>query len=1537
MKNLFITLFLTTCLTAFSQISIDAEPFSFNYQLTASVEKVTLPPLTEADYQQIEEQKKKNNRLIVGKVIDANIDMQQSGTWEVLPNGDRVWRLQIKAEQAKATALLFKDFYLPENSRLFVYQLDKSQVIGAFSAHNNHESGIFSTEIIHNASCIIEYYEPFEVLGKGQFTISGVNHIFHSSGATAAKSPGGGGGTPTGIGDAASCQVNINCSPEGDNWQDEKRGVARVLVYDSGLSGFCSGSLINNARQDCTPYFLFAFHCSETSTTADYNSMVFYFNMEAATCSDTTGPTTQTITGCTMKANSNDSSGTVGSDFVLVELNSTPPASYNVYYNGWDKRNIAPINAVGISHPNADLKKILTYNSDFITTGKFISGITHWRGTNMSTTNGFSFMEPGSSGSPLLNNEGLITGTQHGANYLDSICLVSSQSIWYGKLSYSWNQNGTAANRQLQPWLDPDNTGISKIQGTYTPCSTPMLDASISDIITPDGSQTCDSTVAPVVKLTNFGLNTLTNVTIRYRINSGTWQDYSWIGSLPTFSVQNVTLPNIDLPLGSVFFEATTSNPNGMTDMNTFNDTSSVSFFSYSNKQLPLQEGFEHPTFPPNDIYAWNVDNDAVTYQGTTVFSGYGVSTTSAFLDHFNYNILNTTDYLITPSYDFSTVLQPTLSFDYAYTYYQSGTTVYTDTFQIFYTADCGSTFNTIFKNGGNSLSTRPPLSTQFIPTPSDWVTEEIDLSFLSGESSVTFYFCSENGYGNTFAIDNINIQNNSPIAGFTASDTLVCPGSSVNFTDTSVSLSGATNWAWSFPGGTPSSSALQNPTVTYATPGDYNVTLIATDAIGTDTMEIVDYISISTNPSISFNTTMPACNGGSNGSATANPSGALPYSYAWSTSATTQTATGLSVGTYYITVTDANGCTTADSVSVDEPTALSVSGTTTNTICSSCVGTVTITGSGGSTPYFYYLNGVSPQLSPVYTDVCQGSNIIEMVDANGCLTLDSVNVDVTTDTLSVSFATTDAACTSATGVAVANTTGGTAPYNYVWNGGVSTDSTFSALLAGTYYSVSVSDSNGCSGIDSVMVGSMHVPFVINTNSTPSACDVATGAASANVGGATAGYSFDWSTGNSGATQTNLSPSVYTVSVTNNSTGCMEIENVAISSINGPVLTMGYNHISCFGTNDGEAFVSAAGGSLPYTYLWSDTLGQTTDSIFNLSEGTYNVQVTDSNGCVGSGVVTIVEPSELIFSSFSASDVSCFDASDGSISYVVAGGVQPYSYLWDDPSAQTTSTAIGLDGGTYSLQVTDSNGCTISTARSILEPAEIIVTVATSGVSCFGGANGALTATTTGGTGAYSYTWTGGGSGSSYTGLGSGEYTVTVTDSDGCIETASGLITQPADLVATLTVNNETGTINSVASGGVGNYSYLWSDGSTTTNISGLSNGSYSVTVTDGNGCTVSATETISIVGINDIEWINMIEVYPNPMEDILDIRLALKEKTEISIALYDILGKTIERRDFKSVLNKNMSFNVETLAQGIYYVKISNNEKQIALKIIKE
>jgi len=592
------------------------------------------------------------------------------------------------------------------------------------------------------------------------------------------------------------------------------------------------------------------------------------------------------------------------------------------------------------------------------------------------------------------------------------------------------------------------------------------------------------------------------------------------------------------------------------------------------------------------------------------------------------------------------------------------------------------------------------------------------------------------------------------------------------------------------------------------------------------------------------------SCNGGTNGYATVNVVGGTgTYTYSWAPSGgTAATASGLAAGTYTVTVKDANLCQTTQSFTISQPPILSATKSHTDALCNgSSTGTATVTPAGGNGGYTY-LWAPSGGTAATATGLTQGTYTCTITDAKGCSIIESFTINQPS-TLTATTSQIDATC-SIGGQASVTAAGGAGGYTYEWTPGGATSAIVTNLSAGNY-SCRITDANGCFITKNFTIATTNT-LVATASKTDLLCNGGnTGSASVIPSGAPGPFTYVWSpSGGNGDTANNLTAGNYSVTITS-SNGCSIVKNFTITQPTSINITPSQANVTCNGGSNGSASVSVTGGTGTYTYAWSPS-GGTASTANGLSAGTYTVTVTDTNLCTQTQSFTITEPDALT-PSVSKTDVSCNGGSNGSATISVTGGTGAYTYSWA-PSGGTAATASGLAAGTYTVTIKDANLCQTTATVIIEEPAVLTATIAKTDVLCNQANNGTATVTPSGGTGTYTYSWSpSGGTAATATGLSPNTYTVTVTDSNGCFVTESVQITEPTTLSATDTQTNvscnggNNGIASVVASGGTGNYSYLWAPfGGTAATATGLTAGTYTVTVTDENSCSVTNTIVIT-------------------------------------------------------------------------------------------
>ncbi|MFN2429669.1 MAG: serine protease, partial [Cryomorphaceae bacterium] len=532
-----------------AQISHGGEPIGWDNPTASDVEFLSLPTPDIKAHEREDETLDQHPDIPYryGAIAEVDFDSDRHGSWTSLPNGDRVWRLAISSPGALSLNFLFDDYQVPEGGKVFVYNPEKTQLLGSFTSENTSKINSLGVGILHGDKMIIEYVEPVEVSGQGYLHISKITHGYRSIlGASQQEKAGP-------FGNAAACNINVNC-PEGAPFEFEKRSVAIIVVNDNGV---CSGALVNNTLQDQTPYFLTANHCLPGNPSNTQN-WIFYFNHETPDCAgEVDAPTNQSISGASLRASNAES------DFGLVEFNDNVPNSYNVCYSGWDASDDETANSsFGIHHPRGDVKKICfdedaPYHDNIGTFVNQVWYIDQWED---------GVTEGGSSGSPLFNDAGLLIGQLAGGAAACDGEVNNGLFDYYGRLGVSWDY-GSSATSRLSDWLDEANTGQLILPNS---CNTnnPDNDITLGNIENIESIYCSLEEVTPSIDVTNTGGNSVTSFELSLTYNGQAQEAITWTGNLESFQNLTLSLESFQLVGGINSIEVEVESVNSTTDSN---------------------------------------------------------------------------------------------------------------------------------------------------------------------------------------------------------------------------------------------------------------------------------------------------------------------------------------------------------------------------------------------------------------------------------------------------------------------------------------------------------------------------------------------------------------------------------------------------------------------------------------------------------------------------------------------------------------------------------------------------------------------------------------------------------------------------------------------------------------------------------------------------------------------------------------------------------------------------------------------------------
>jgi len=607
-------------------------------------------------------------------------------------------------------------------------------------------------------------------------------------------------------------------------------------------------------------------------------------------------------------------------------------------------------------------------------------------------------------------------------------------------------------------------------------------------------------------------------------------------------------------------------------------------------------------------------------------------------------------------------------------------------------------------------------------------------------------------------------------------------------------------------------------------------------------------------------------CNGGSNGTAKVFASGgSYPYTYLWSDGSTNQTVPDFVAGNHSVTITDAKLCAFDVNFTIAEPLqAIALSSVVTNVSCfDGSDGEIDMTVSGGTGPYTYsWTNSYPIQMAYITEDVVAvtaDTYTAKIIDAQGCVAELASTVSQPVEPLSSTISVIDVNCQGGSDGSIGLTvSGGTAGYSYVWSDGSTSEDL--NLITSNNYIVTITDAMNCILIDSGFVAEPSAPLTVTMVSKDVSCHGGNdGEIDLDVTGGTEPYLYIWS--NSAASQDieDLTALTYNIVVTD-ANNCTVNDARLIDEPAAPLAITGtQTDVTCFGGNDGLINATVSGGTSLYDLSWNTgnlvVLADTTNSPMNLYSGTYTLTAIDANGCIESEDFVVNEPNNPLLTVLASNEVLCYNGTNANINLTVSGGSVPYSYLWNTGAISEDLSGVGV--GNYIVEVTDDNSCVSKDSIIVIGPDDAVVATTESlNVRCNGGSNGYAEVTALGGVYPYTYLWSNGVANPINNNLEADNYSVIVTDANGCTANSGVTITEPDDAVEISYVMDSVsckgyadGKITIDATQGVKPYEVFFGD-STFSQLNtanryeayGLVRGTYHVRVVDANGCDANIT-----------------------------------------------------------------------------------------------
>ncbi|MGH1434610.1 MAG: cadherin-like domain-containing protein, partial [Lewinella sp.] len=1353
--------------------------------------------------------------------IEVDITPATHGQWETTPESS-VWRLRIKSQGAYSLNFGFTQYNMPRGGKLVMYSPDQARIQGPFTPADNEEHEQLWTPLIEGDELVIEVTVPTASVNELSLKLAYVNHAFENFSALI----------------SGSCNLDVICGAA-DGWGivDPHRDIIQsVAVISTGGGTFCTGFLVNNVEDDCTPFFMTANHCGINSGNAP--SLVTYWNYQNSTCRQPNsgasggagdGQLNDFNTGAIFRASRSQS------DFTLVELDDPVSPTANAYFAGWDARGVAISSAIGIHHPSTDEKRISFENdaTQFTTygSGTPTSNYTHVRVVDWDT----GTTEGGSSGSPLFDQNERVVGQLHGGG---AAC-GNNSSDWYGSFAISWDAGGNSSSR-LRDWLDPNNTGTEVINGRWA------NDCSFNITSSPVEQTVCQPDVAFFDITASEGFSGSASLSLAGLPNGSFDFSPNNIGPNQT---STLSVQTDDLDPGTYDFTVTATNNGDDVDI----DLTLIVLAGNSSPPDLLDPADNSTGIFPNPVLSWDGDDSgATTYE-------VQISTTINFSN------------IVESGSTTSTSYQPTNASEGATTYYwrvravnDCGTTGYSDVFSfttqnvscVTYTSD----FSTTISTNGSPTIENDIFFDDDLTIASVVVGLEITHTYIGDLDAQLFPA--------TGAPINLFDRPGFPSSNFGCSEDNV----NITFSDDSpnspATLENTCN---------PSDTGPNNPGAPFAIEGSYQPignfnNLIGESSFGTWTLQVNDnenadggileewsvtvcYVIPSEPPFLVTNemlqvlhftqepitntyleaddeesgpdeifytiTDLPnegiillngqMLNLGDSFTQEDIDNGLVVYEHEGGT---------VLMDSFEFDLSNGAGITTTGNVFfieiIIDPLTAGITQTA-GIICNGGTeGAVTASASGGVGPYQYALNGGSFQDDNTFTDLAAGDYYVSILDMLG--------TEISTNTITINQPSPVAASANVVDDQITvNASGGTPGYTYQLEDGMpQTSNVFSNLANGTY-SITITDENDCSTVISATVAVNNIIVTTTLVQGISCHDVNDAIITVDATGGNPDYQYSINGGGFQleSTFTDLGPGDYTIEVLDQD-GFSQ-SSTLISIANPPLLILSAN------INDDEVTLDAAGGTPPLLYQLENGSLQTSPVFSGLDNGDYLFIVFDDNGCSATVSVTVAVNS-LIVSATLVNDISCNNANDGSLQVSVSGGTPGFLYSLDAANYQSSNVFNGLAAGSYTVTVLDSEGFTQATnAITITNPAAISATAMVM--------DDVISVDASGGTGSLMYQLNDGALQSNpvFNNVPNGQHSITIYDANDCTITLNATVAVNTLVVSAVLANDITcnnandGTIQASVSGGTPAFMYsIDGENYQSSNVfSGLAAGSY--------------------------------------------------------------------------------------------------------------